>query len=374
MQCIELTGSDNRLDCRDMFHDPLNLLPVKCAGCGFPDLECVPHPYYLIKSRTLSPNEMASAENGNFLVRDRVRHVLQVLAPRQCQFFATHYQGTSEETPWSLAVPTHQIATALVKPSIPRCQVCSEPRSAHPGSQYDDWLWNYQSDYDLLNSSTWGSSEQGWNKWIHRDFFMSVRLFHLLKSIGAKGLYETTCGETTKPDKKDAEWIRDSIVTLHRSSVALNSPGTVSGEDAKWLRKYASTHSRDLALTYDVKALEKHLNLKLPKSYVEFITKVGPLAFQDVDEYEGFTVHVLAPDEIDTKNYRAGVLDADDEQTKSVDGIMFASTKHGDCFCFDIQKDRKEYQVFLYQHEYAGFEPYAENFAACIKRFAASCG
>ena len=45
-------------------------------------------------------------------------------------------------------------------------------------------------------------------------------------------------------------------------------------------------------------------------------------------------------------------------------------TGHGDCFCLDVQKGKKEYPVFLYKHEMNFFEPYAENFAACIKRFA----
>ena len=123
-----------------MFYDPLNPLPPKCEACGFPDLDFVPHPYFLVKSRAMTPNETAMAENGNFLVRDRVRRVLELLAPGQCRFYPTHFKGTMNETPWSLAVPVHQVVVANVNPSISHCQVCGEPRSAHPGPQYSEWI------------------------------------------------------------------------------------------------------------------------------------------------------------------------------------------------------------------------------------------
>jgi hypothetical protein len=50
--------------------------------------------------------------------------------------------------------------------------------------------------------------------------------------------------------------------------------------------------------------------------------------------------------------------------------LTFATTGHGDRFCFDIRKGTKEFAVFIFKHEYNCFEPYAENFAACMKRFA----
>ena len=53
----------------------------------------------------------------------------------------------------------------------------------------------------------------------------------------------------------------------------------------------------------------------------------------------------------------------EDEESRAVNGLTFATTGHGDCFCFDVQKGKKEYPVFLYKHEMNFFEPYAENFA-----------
>jgi hypothetical protein len=123
-------------------------------------------------------------------------------------------------------------------------------------------------------------------------------------------------------------------------------------------------------LTWDTKAIEKQLKFKLPKSYIDFITQVGPTTFENVDELSGYSVSIFPPDKLDDKHFRAGKLETDDEESKVIDGVMFALAINGDCFCFDIQKDKKEYAVFHYKHEYNFFEPYAENFAVCIQRLA----
>ena len=370
MRCISLTGSDNRMDCRDMFYDPVNSLPSRCDACGFPDLDHVPRPYYLIKSRTMSPNEMAPAENGNFFVRERVRGVLELIAPGQCEFYPTCFKGTTNETPWSLAVPVNQVVTGKVNPAIPRCKACGEPRSAHPGTQIVERVWDDNSEYDVLKAATWGSSEAGWDKWIDRGLFMSVRLFRLLKQIKARGLDEVTCAEQTKANKEELAWIDERLALLSDHGIPLHAPGTVSAADAAWLRKYLKDHAAEEPSSPDWKAIQKQLGFKLPKSYKDFIAKVGPRSFDDVDEQEGFTVHVLPPEKFDRESYRAGALESEDEETNAVDGVMFAETDHGDCFCFDVRKDRKEFEVLIYMHEYEYFEPYAPDFAACIRRFA----
>lgn len=178
------------------------------------------------------------------------------------------------------------------------------------------------------------------------------------------------CGKPTQPDKDEAAWIKEKLQVLVASGIPLHAEGTLSDEDARWFRDYIKSHCAKVVSTFDIKSPEKRLEFKLPKSYIEFVTKVGPMSFEDVDEQEGFTARVLAPDELDAERYRAGALDAADDETNAVDGVMFASTEHGDCFCFDVQKGKKEFAVLLFKHEYNCFEPYAENFAECIKRFA----
>jgi hypothetical protein len=367
------------MDCRDMFYDPINPLPRKCPKCGFPDLDHGPQPYFLVKSRTMTPNELALAANGNFFIRERERRVLDLVAPGQCTYFPTSYRAISEKTPWLLAVPSHQVVTARVDPSIPRCTACGEPRSAHPGTQWSEMLfgspprnqtraegWTVASDYEVLKSSTWGSSERGWDQWITRKLYLSVRLLHLFKKIKAKGFYEATCQKPVAPDKKEWAWIKEKLQLLEASAVPLHAAGRLSDDDAKWFRQFIGTHARRMESVWDINAIETRVKAKLPKSYVDFINTVGPMSFEDIDEQQGFTASILPP----TAFAPGGCANEfEDEESRAVNALTFATTGHGDCFCFDVQKGRKEYAVFLFKHEYNLLEPYAENFAACIKRF-----
>lgn len=121
MRCVQIAVSDTRMDCRDMIGSPVNVLPTKCRVCGFPDLDHVPQPYSLIKSRTRTQNELAGAENGNFLIRERARRVLELAAPGLCSYFPTCYKGTTQETPWLLAVPNIQVVSGAINHSALRC-------------------------------------------------------------------------------------------------------------------------------------------------------------------------------------------------------------------------------------------------------------
>jgi hypothetical protein len=343
-------------------------------------LDFVPQPYFLVKARTMSPNELALAENGNFLVRDRVRKVLELLAPGQCGFYPTCFAKTTEVTPWFLAVPKHQLPPGVkVDPKIPRCEACGEPRSAH-GTQLvkpdftptaADLLRTNESEFEILKSSSWLSSEKSWSDWIMRGLFFSIRLIELLKKIEAKGLVSGYhCYAALSPEKSEKAWARQQAAFLEEQGIPMRAPGTVSAQDTKWFNGYLKTHGRTEPLSFDVKTLEKRIKHKLPKSYLDFVSRVGPVTFENVDQEQGFSATVLTPDDLEIAEYRKGVLATGDEQTDSVDGIMFARTEHGDCFCFDLKKGTKENAVVIFKHEYNAFEPYAENFAACIKRFA----
>jgi hypothetical protein len=48
---------------------------------------------------------------------------------------------------------------------------------------------------------------------------------------------------------------------------------------------------------------------------------------------------------------------------------MFAITEHGDCYVFDVTAKGSDYPVYCYDHERNALEPFAPNFAECIKRF-----
>lgn len=367
MRHIHVMGSDCRMDQRGI-EKPITPMPIKCDHCGVPEYSHVPQPYYLVKGRTMSPDEMASAENGSFFVRQRVRSVLETVVPGVCDFYPTVYKGTEELTPWFLAVPA-DLETQIMKPDIPVCQKCGFPQP--PEGKGGDWadrtepLKDFEAKVDIYRTNVWT-----WRTLPCRWLYMSVRLFSLLKQIKAKGLDEQTCGKTTSPDKEEAAWVKEQIAKLESEGIALQAPGMVSADDAKWYRKYLKEHACESRPSVDLKKFEKQLKFKLPKSYKDFISKVGSCCFDDVDEQDGFAVKVLEPQDFDSESYRTGVIKAEDEESNAVDGVMFAETDHGDCFCFDVRKDRKEFEVFIYLHEYNCFESYAPNFATCIKRFA----
>lgn len=375
MRHVSISASDERMDGKSSWDEPLNPLPVKCAKCKFPDLDFVPQPYFVIKSRTMSSHELALAAYGNFLVRERARRVLEQAAPGACDFYPTVFKGTSEATPWSLAVPKRQVVTAKVDPNISRCPKCGEPKSAHPGTQYKEWLFaTAQSTLkpagkppksDVLKSSTWASSEYGWDQWLDRKLFFSVRLLQLFNKLKVKGFYEATCAKPTAPDDAEQAWIDERLQTLGKAGVAQQPSGTISDDDAKWFRGYLKQNAREVELKPDaVKAAEKRLKAKLPKSYLEFLAKVGRVSFKGVDEQEGFDCKILPLAKLSWQS------EGDDNETDAAKiGLTFATTDHGDVFCFAVQAGMKEYPVLFYKHEYDSFEPYADNFAACLRRF-----
>jgi hypothetical protein len=51
-----------------------------------------------------------------------------------------------------------------------------------------------------------------------------------------------------------------------------------------------------------------------------------------------------------------------------IEGVMFAETDHGDVFVFDVSA-KGDWPVFWFRHEENTMEPFAPNFAGCIKRF-----
>lgn len=373
MQVIVVTGSDQRMDQgQSLSYDEIvNPLPLFCAECGFPDLEFVPQPYSLIKSRTKTSNELALAAYGNLLVRERIKQVFEILFPNQIMYFSTVYRNTDEPTDWLLAVPQKFGSTGCVSSTIARCASCGEPRSAHPGTQYSNR--DISSEYDVAKAKNWVSSELGWNRWLDRDVILSVRLYRLLKRIGGKGLYEATCQSETSPDPKDLEWIDQALDRLAQYGVSIDPPGVLSKDDARWFRNYLKIQKTD-SYEFDFKSYEKQARVKLPKSYKDYVTWIGGKTYVNVDDEEGNVVRVLKPEEIDLVNYRLGAFETTDEDSEKVDGIMFAESEHGDCYCFDLAAGLKEPPVVLYRHEGLFYEPYTDNFVKFIQRLTNSNG
>lgn len=90
--------------------------------------------------------------------------------------------------------------------------------------------WACELDHDIVKSATWGSSEYGWNKWIARDRYMSVRLLHLFKEITAKGLHESTCQKPILPNEEESSWIEAKLQELEAAGIPTRPEGKQSEE------------------------------------------------------------------------------------------------------------------------------------------------
>jgi len=378
MRWIRPTGSDSRLDNRGYLPDePVNPLPAKCKACGFPDLDYVPQPYRLIRARTRCADEMVLAENGNFLVRARARRILEIAVSGEFAFYPTCCEKSDEPTQWCLAVPQSLCKAGEVSDEIPRCPTCGEPASAHPGTQYKEYRAAYPpeaigphdpSGHDVLKALNWQSSERSWSVWVDRQRLLSVRLLALLTRMAVHGIVEVL--EDTAPSPVELKWVERKMALLAKRGVPDHPPGGVSQEDKRWYGGFLKAHAVKLRQPPDVRAVEKKHKVKFPPSYKLFARKVGKMTFPDADGRAGEAVTVLPPHKCDCRSYRRGAIELDGGGP-DIDGVMFAGTDFGDCFCFALEKGRQEPAVFRYLHEGAFFEAYTDNFIQCMRRF---CG
>ena len=422
---VEMTGPDTRMDQFGSRDGPANELPVKCPHCTMPDLDVAPEPYLLAKGFA-SPAEHSPAEVGNFLVRERVRKILELVAPAACTFVPTAERKSKKPTEWFLAVPRQVVDV----PGMPeqdekreRCSTCHEPKlgyRTYVEGRHVALQSGLTADVDIFKSQQWyangtaedslagvnafrqkhGSPPLDWSaydltppphpqRWtrdqISRDLYFSVRLEQLLKKAKAKGqLVRLLDFAGVKPSPEDLQWIAEKIALLTEHGLvdaaagkATKSPANAkeAGVANKWFAEYLKKNAaKKRAAPLDFAAVEKKQKLTLPQDYKDFISTVGPKSFEDVMEQDGFTANVLSPDELDFRGFRRGKMNdlLGDDESLAVDGVMFAATDHGDAFVFDLaQPDRAgNFPVYWFDHEGNAMEPFALNFAEAIKRFA----
>src|SRR5262245_14695178 len=85
---VPMVGPDDELDLYGSGWRPANSLPVRCKHCSFPDIDFAPKPYLLSRGFS-SPAESWSALGGNFLVRERMRKIIELAVPKACDFYPT---------------------------------------------------------------------------------------------------------------------------------------------------------------------------------------------------------------------------------------------------------------------------------------------
>jgi hypothetical protein len=408
--CVMMTGPDAQMDHVGERLKPANPIPVKCPHCTFPDIDFVARPYLLARG-VVSPAETSPAALGNFLVRERVRHILELAVPGACTFHPTAEFKTRKATDWWLAVPVAKLETYEPKTKVSVCSKCGEAKAldhlrgeiwgrmtrfdSGGADVFKTFAWHSQktaedaleetNNYRKKGGSpplTWADydleppphAERWTRRTVERELYFSVRLEQLFKLAKVKGqLVRLLHFKDVKPSPEDEEWIAGKLALLAGHGL-VDAPKAAKGKTAtaaqKWFQDFLKRNAGKSAKALDFAAVEKKQKIVLPPDYKDFISTVGPKAFENINETAGFTAKVLPPGKLDFKNYRRGrVKDLDEEQAK-IDGVMFASTEHGDAFVFDVSAKGGDYPVFWHDHEGNTLEPFAPNFAECIKRFA----
>lgn len=374
--CVLMCGPDTQLD--QPRNTPSNPLPIKCQRCGFPDIDYVPTPYLLTKGIWI-PEEMSPAMRGNFLVRERLRQILEIAVPGACTFHPTADTKSRKATPWYLAEPNQKLKALYPPASGPLCPKCGAPERGDL-DEAKSWkrMKKFDSDgVDVFKTLAWGT----WLIWeggrparkdCRRDLYFSVRLEELLIRAKVKARMGRLFKEV-RPRQEDERWIQEKLILLAEHGL-VEAPTFVVGKPSaavqRWFRAFLKRNAAKRATAMHFTALEAKHKLTLPQDYKEFIAIVGPKSFADVCDMEGSTTTVLPPQELDFKDYRRGRVPNLEGEDAEVDGVMFAANDGGDCFVFDVSVKGGDYPVFWYRHEENTMEPFAPNFAECIKRFA----
>ncbi|MCC7374612.1 MAG: SMI1/KNR4 family protein [Verrucomicrobiales bacterium] len=409
-----MTGPDVQMDQHGSSYDPANRLPAKCRRCSFPDLDFVPQPYFLTKGVS-SPAEISPAQMGNFLVRKRVRDILDLVLRQSCAFYPTLEKKSGKPTDWLLAVPKHLIELPGLKPQNPFCPECHEPKTGHTTTDHGAHIARLKEfdshGVDIFKSQEWYSigtaednfdavnrcrKEEGepplsWKEFIHwaipglepptqpgrwtrrhlsRRLFFSVRLEQFLKRMKVKGqLVRSYDFKELRPSAEDERWIEGKLLLLDDRPLGAAVKPRETGKAGNWFKEFLKGNARSGLKPVSFAMVEQKQRIMLPQAYKDFILAVGSKDFTDVCRLEGSTTRVLLPQKLDFKDYRRGKVPYLEGEQAEVDGVMFAEVDNGDCFVFDVSAGTGNYPIYWYKHEENELEPFAAGFPECIKRF-----
>jgi hypothetical protein len=336
-----------------------------------------------------------------------------------CSFHDTVDRKGKKLLPWTLASPRHVIEVPWLEANRPRCSKCGEPKEGfhlkgiprkpingcrYPTEALDfltpeidvfktkGWFggsvedqfkstnyWRKKYGDPLLPWSHWGveppSHAERWTRrMLSRDLYFSVRLEQLFKRAKVKGqMVRSLDFKDIKPSPEDEAWIEEKLKLLAVEGL-VDAPKATAGKTAgtaqKWFKAYLKKNAKKGIKAVDFAIVETKRNLTLPQDYKGFISKVGPKSFKNVEGMEETITTVLPPHKLDFKNHRRGKVDFLVGEDAEVDGVAFAEMDNGDCFVFDVSVKDSDYPVFWFKHEESLLEPFAPNFAECIKRFA----
>ncbi|GDY21136.1 hypothetical protein LBMAG56_24820 [Verrucomicrobiota bacterium] len=372
-RCVEMVGPDDQMDLRSGNMEPLNPLPQKCGHCRMPDLDFAVEPYQLGRGIE-KPVDLAPAENGNFLVRDSVKRILEVVAPGECRFVSTIHYKTKTPTPWSLAVPQRMETTATPPKDRERCPSCGEPWCFHHYSESSESWRSPDATHEVFKARNWGSHKAAFISWdkdreeiFGRMLYFSIRLELLLKKLKVRGLVRSY-GCRDLPTAEDMDWVKRQLTRL-KARPADGKTDDQPEAGAPWFPDYLAKHAKPKTKPFDFAALEAKEKVKLPASYQAFAVRIGQKKFKNLNGDEGHDVVILPPQKLDFDTFR---IPSEEDDGSPRRAVIFGAANSGDSLCFDVSTDNSDPEVLYHNHETDGFEPFATNFAQCIRQLAES--
>lgn len=340
--CVAMTGPDDEFDVqvKGQGFKLVNELPARCGHCSFPDIDFVPKTYLLARGVS-SPAETWSAKLGNFLVRERVRRILELAVPKACDFRPTAELKSKKATPWSLVVPNRVLSTPGLKPWDPkRCSKCGEPKAGY--LFYDNKRNRYvgldQSDCEGIDvfksqawSAVWQTAEErfeeintsrtkgghtlmkwseGWphveppthkERWtrqgLDRELYFSIRLVELWKKAKVKGrLVVSYHFKDYVPTADDVAWVDEKMALLAKHGLVEAPAGKKAVGKAKKgkSKKTAVSAAEKKAAAAAAKWFQQYLkkNAKKKPAAVDFEAVEKKEKIKLPKSYKGFITKV----------------------------------------------------------------------------------
>ncbi len=395
LRTLEFTQEDDSLD-EDGMAIPLNPLPIKCRVCGMADLDTISEPYLLRRAAANAAGDYFVAYVGNFLIKERVKGIVEFVAPGSFDYFRTALVRGNEPSPWILAVPRHRGDSNIVRlnDEIMRCPACDEYRECNV-NVVAEWKTGLTSQHDVAKVANWFSWSRkqetasppesdtsmrhesnlaaGTDILIRKpprriptrpvEFFrwgvLSVRMYALFKKLGIKGRYPCAEKADITPNAEEKLWVDAQLDRLQKAGLAPAVDAAPKEADISWFENWLRRRRKK---KHPVEALEfqQESGLILPPPYIKFSEKVGTMTFRNLEDI-GLDATIMARPEIH-------VLGSEDPEL-SGPLVAFADTNCGDMFCFHFGEGLSEPEIVHYNHETDCTDCYAEHFIECLRRF-----
>ncbi|UFH60331.1 SMI1/KNR4 family protein [Sulfurovum mangrovi] len=148
---------------------------------------------------------------------------------------------------------------------------------------------------------------------------------------------------------------------------------TVFSKIDEFVKKWNQNESLQPATLEEIDKVERHLNIKLPKSYKYLMTRYGNLYTPDI--LETIVDNNLEINDLQDFDLPAQALERTESWQKAglpVGYYAFASDSMGNMFCYknsDCSDESFEPHIWFFDHDFIEIEQESENLLSWIKKF-----